>query len=598
MHRTLLILAAAFAFATPLRAQHPPATDSLAALATDPAPWLHLEAGSEQRPPVYLGARPREMELGLPPADGGRAALPESLKALGERQLKNLWQQLTARKLVTAKKAITVEAWPTRDDRSRLTWAFARWRASAADPWRWLPPSVTLNTDPNGFLPRLYDPAVASDHFAIFADVLAMGIYDKPIFGDCVWVTRDADTSLAAPIEAWLPTSWREAYGRRGDLAGRLAYQLPQPARLNGRPITLHLTVQGDRVSWPETLVWTSDPALPPAVDRDRVIANWPGKFAEEYRADVLALDAETGEIFAPLAWLTKGYTRYPTPDPATLPRKNNAQAPNQLDEIVTYLEARYADLRLRTWRETVQWRGAPQTMLFAEIPGSDPDAAPVLMADHIDTAFAEDVYHRTGQRVSVPGADDNVTATAALLRAAEVLRDVHPQRPIWLVHLTGEEFPADCLGARQVVSNLLGDERDIAALVLLDMIGYADGTRDPLFQLSPGDSEASLAMAAIALDVVADLNATEEYELRPLLEPRFSDRSYLYNTDGVIFADAGYPVLLVNEHLNYYSTLMREAYHDSTDTSHIINFDYATAVTKVAIETVARLAGAPGAPP
>jgi hypothetical protein len=226
---------------------------------------------------VYLGSRPREIALGLAPADGGEAVLPESLRALGERQLKNLWQQVAAKKLIAARTAITVEAWPVRDDRSRLTWAFARWRASAVDPWRWLPPSVTLNTDPNGFLPRLYDPAVASDHFAIFADFMDMGIYDKPIFGDCVWVERVADPSLAIPIEAWLPTSQREAYGQRSDLADRLAYQLPQPARLNGAPIELQLIVWGDRVTWPDSVVWTSDPPAPPAVDRDRVVAHWPG---------------------------------------------------------------------------------------------------------------------------------------------------------------------------------------------------------------------------------------------------------------------------------------------------------------------------------
>lgn len=594
MRRMLLAVASLLALTTPLSLQSQP-NDSLAAFATDPAPWLHIEAGSEQRPPVYLGARPRELALELQPADAGLPVLPSSLKALGERQLKNLWQQLSAKKLITGKAAILVEAWPTRDDRSRLTWTFARWRALPTDPWRWLPPSVALNTDPNAYLPRLYDPLRPQDHFAIFADFLSMGIYDKPIFGDCVWVQRADDPVLAAPIEAWLPTLQRAAYGTR-DLSDRLAYQLPQPARLNGVPVTVELTVQADRVTWPASLVWQSDPSPPAADDRSRVVMSWPADFAEAYRADVLALDAETGEIFPPLAWLEKGYTRYPTPDPASLPRKNNAQNPNQLDAIVAFLEDRYAQLGLRSWRVTFSWRGADQTMLIAEIPGSDPHAAPVLLADHVDTAFAEDVYHRTGERVAVPGADDNVTATAALLRAADVLRNVQPQRSIWLVHLTGEEFPADCLGARYFVSHLLQDREDIAALLLLDMIGYADGPRDPLFQLSPGDSQSSLGLAAIALDAAADLNLTEPYSLTPLLEPRFSERSYLYNTDGVIFADAGFPVVLINEHLNYYSTLMREGYHDSTDTSYIINFNYAVAITKVAIETTARLAGAPAA--
>jgi hypothetical protein len=76
---------------------------------------------------------------------------------------------------------------------------------------------------------------------------------------------------------------------------------------LNGTPVTIHVTVQGDRVTWPVNLVWQLDPLPPPAQERHRVVTRWPADFADAYRADVLALDAETGEIFTPLAWLKKG---------------------------------------------------------------------------------------------------------------------------------------------------------------------------------------------------------------------------------------------------------------------------------------------------
>ena len=97
----------------------------------------------------------------------------------------------------------------------------------------------------------------------------------------------------------------------------------------------------------------------------------------------------------------------------------------------------------------------------------------PILVADHVDTAFSEneaakDIY------IAVPGADDNSTGSAAVLSVAKVLRDRDPRRPIWLVHFTGEEFPADDLGARELVSDMLGDGQDIYALVLVDMIGFA----------------------------------------------------------------------------------------------------------------------------
>ena len=142
------------------------------------------------------------------------------------------------------------------------------------------------------------------------------------------------------------------------------------------------------------------------------------------------------------------------------------------------------------------------------------------------------------------------------------MLKDRHPRRTIWLVHFTGEEFPADDLGARALVSKMLGDRQDIYALVLIDMIGFA-GENEPQFQLSPGKQAASLQVASVGLDAAADVAP----QLTPLLRTRYDDRSYLYNTDGIIFSENGYPVVLFNEYLNYYTRLMRAAYHDMGDT-------------------------------
>jgi hypothetical protein len=59
-------------------------------------------------------------------------------------------------------------------------------------------------------------------------------------------------------------------------------------------------------------------------------------------------------------------------------------------------------------------------------------------MADHYDTAFCEDVFEDTGQRISTPGADDNVSGSVALLMAAITLRHLKFCNEIWLVHFTG----------------------------------------------------------------------------------------------------------------------------------------------------------------
>jgi hypothetical protein len=567
--------AAAAAMAKPTPTPTPTSPASLAALATNASPWLHLEANSLLRSPIYLGSTPRELALGLTPADGGVAKLPASLKTLGELQLKGIRQSLLAKKVITSKQTLTVEAWPMRDDRGRLTWTFARWRTAASDPWRWLSVADIQNTDPGTFVPETLDPATPGGFTNIFGAPDDYGWNVEPAFSNCVWVERAADPALARCWEAWLPSSQSAAYSRRADLASRLALVVPPPARLNGKPVTYTLAASDAKITWPSAIVWTAEPAVPGPAAGSTVITSWPADFDAAYRADLLSMDGEAPAVF-PLSGRQVTFTD-----------KNNALAGNQLQDVFSYLEERYAQLGLQTSRQSFTWRGMPQTNLIAVIPGSDPKLAPLLLADHVDTAFDEDLALKAIYQ-AVPGADDNASASAALLRAATVLKDRHPQRAIWLVHFTGEEFPADDLGCRALVSKMLGDKQDIAGLVLLDMIGFA-GVGETQFQINPGAQAASLNMAAVALDAQADVSP----QLTPLLEPRYSERSYLYNTDGIILSENGYPVVLINEHINYFTRLMRAAYHDMGDTSDKVNFPFAVALTKVAIETTARLSGA-----
>ena len=93
---------------------------------------------------------------------------------------------------------------------------------------------------------------------------------------------------------------------------------------------------------------------------------------------------------------------------------------------------------------------------IIVVIPGRDRSRA-VIMADHYDTAYMEDRYEKdrggVGARLAAAGADDNHSATAALMLGApiflELSRAGRLASDVWLVHLTGEEFPSDCMGAR-----------------------------------------------------------------------------------------------------------------------------------------------------
>jgi hypothetical protein len=288
-------------------------------------------------------------------------------------------------------------------------------------------------------------------------------------------------------------------------------------------------------------------------------------------------------------------------------------------------------------WRKSQAGEAAERDLLVV-IPGRD-RGHPVVLADHYDTAYMADVYDTSEggsrARLAARGADDNHSATATLLLAAPIFlrlaREGRLERDVWLLHLTGEEFPSDCLGARRFCRWLVdrelrletadGSRLDLSAarpmgVFVMDMIAHnRDSSRD-IFQIAPGDGAGSARLAVHAQRAnaawnarvpgwnnsaerrgrlrsrrVADPAAAPEIapclaldgEVRPTSDPH----SALYNTDGQIFSDVGVPVVLFME--NY--DLHRSGYHDTMDTMENIDLDYGAALAAIAIETVARVA-------
>ncbi|MCX6001511.1 MAG: M28 family peptidase [Chloroflexi bacterium] len=272
---------------------------------------------------------------------------------------------------------------------------------------------------------------------------------------------------------------------------------------------------------------------------------------------------------------------------------------------------------------------------LIVVIPGRNHGEA-VMMADHYDTAYREDVYEKsqggTGARIASAGADDNHSATATLLQAAPIFLQLSQQglleRDIWLVHLTGEEFPSDCLGARELARALVEDSlclylgngqtadlsnTRLVGAYIMDMIGHNRDYGADVIQIAPGRGRGALQLAWHAHDANTLWNAgTVEWNSDPsrlgmgrgrcsedgIQIPQIAEhlqvhdeirliedpRSSLFNTDGQIFSDCGIPVVLIME--NY--DISRSGYHDTMDTMKNIDLDYGAALASVAIETVA----------
>ena len=274
---------------------------------------------------------------------------------------------------------------------------------------------------------------------------------------------------------------------------------------------------------------------------------------------------------------------------------------------------------------------------LMILIPGRDRRRS-VIMADHYDTAYMEDVFYKeqggSGARLAAAGADDNHSATAALMCAVPIFCDLSRKGKlgcdIWLVHLTGEEFPSDCLGSRHLCQQLIegtlklrisnDQEKDLSDVkiqgaFILDMVAHNNESDHDKFQISPGIGAESAWLAYQAHIANEIWNASThiwnrrpsrrelgrgkrspdkkvpEIAIHPKLDgqvrlPR-DPRSTLYNTDAQIFSDAGIPVVLFME--NY--DITRHGYHDSHDTIANIDLDYGAAVVAIAIEAVARAA-------
>ena len=294
-------------------------------------------------------------------------------------------------------------------------------------------------------------------------------------------------------------------------------------------------------------------------------------------------------------------------------------------------------------WRAS-QGAGPGERDLIVIIPGRDRGRA-VIMADHYDTAYMEDLYKAgrggksRGPRLATPGADDNTSATTTLLQAApvflELSREGRLMFDIWLIHLTGEEYPADCLGARHLSQQLVqgtlaarrrsGDGRTLGrpvseGIYLMDMIAHDHPRKPGVFQIAPGSSRESMALALEAHRANEAWNAEiplwNRRPARRASKARRGDgasmpatvrhpsmigevrthedsRSTLYNSDGQVFSDAGIPVVLFMEDYD----INRSGYHDSKDTMAGIDLDYGSALAAIAIESVARVAvhGLPG---
>lgn len=515
-----------------------------------PAPPYPQPGWSRQLPPIYTGLDALALRGGI---RGGHAkdarVLPAFVAQYLEGQSGHLVRLLRKHGVEVARE-MQLEMWPGYDDDTgAVTWVWARWRRNSTALWQWVPSVTpddvrakrnkarrggggrrrrrgkgTIDTSP--IFPYVLRPWVTDDLTNIFSYPPQLSdLYAEPYFGDCLWGPESTSQILAA----WLPPenfdvinktrAYIRAYNQKAPLEQRLVCRvLPVPSYFNGiwETYVANATLRADNktlsLELPSFVKFVNGPTHAPSVcgTPKAPVIQFPSTFDSDWLQEIVALTQFT--------------------------HKCAGDSQNKLDAVRALLRSKYSALGLGTFDiDASTYMGIPNANVVAIIPGSDASLkrSPVIVCDHYDTVFGEDTFNKNGSRISVPGADDNGSATATLIRAAHLIRN--PKRDVWLVHLTGEEFPADGLGGRALDAMLLLQGWTPKAVVVLDMLSWRANASDTIFQVNAGDSLSSLGVAACALDTSVVVNTT--VPINAVLRPRFDPLSYLYNTDAVTFA-------------------------------------------------------------
>ncbi len=217
---------------------------------------------------------------------------------------------------------------------------------------------------------------------------------------------------------------------------------------------------------------------------------------------------------------------------------------------------------------------------VIAEKRGAtDPDEIVIVVA-HLDDMPSSGL---------APGADDNGSGSAAVLKAAEVMAGRWFKRTVRWVLVTGEE--QGLYGSDRYAAKVKADGDNLVAVYNMDMIAW-DDVGGPVARIhtrttgNPGYA-ADLVIATTFIDAVPVYGL--DTEIDPVLDP-----DGITASDHASFWGEGFAAVLAIEDND---DDFNDYYHTSNDKRVYYNLPYYTAYTKASIATVAHLAIPTSAP-
>jgi Zn-dependent M28 family amino/carboxypeptidase len=186
------------------------------------------------------------------------------------------------------------------------------------------------------------------------------------------------------------------------------------------------------------------------------------------------------------------------------------------------------------------------------------------------------------------PGANDNGSGVSAILEMARILKKHKLNYGLQFALFSGEE--QGLLGSKHYARFVKTNNIDVYRLINLDMIGYPqlnlgiviverDNHTDPAHNQVQENDQDSIEFGTI----MAGMSSYTDLQIS--LDSIWNSDYEPFEADGCIVIGA-YDGS-ADKHLNPH-------YHDTSDTSDLIDWNYLTSVTKMVLATVFKLARAP----
>jgi hypothetical protein len=251
-------------------------------------------------------------------------------------------------------------------------------------------------------------------------------------------------------------------------------------------------------------------------------------------------------------------------------------------------------------------FNNVPQVNVVATIEGSVYPDSYYVIGGHYDSVADRDDNWNNGanwQTMEAPGADDNGTGVAAVLELARVLSDPETGfRPdytlVFIAFGVEERLPLPIrasnnnnnhVGSRHFAQNARANNDDIRGMISIDMIGYNNHhmyTSLVMYNNFMVNQSVEFGTLLYEANTVFDIGLI-------MNEPPFARGAY---SDHDVFADAGYPSVLVIENAppwssnDYYAA--NPYYHKTTDTWDKVNMELVHKVAQLNLATVAGFGG------